>query len=418
MMLTRSVSILLMPSAVLLYACGVGAEEADSSSIFSVDGYGTLGVIHSSDDQADYITDVLRPDGVGYTHRWSANADSRFGLQISAQFTPKLSAVLQMVAEQGHDNSYMPTTELANLKYQFTPDFSIRVGRFLQPTFLFADTRKVGYAYPWVRPPAEVYNLVPVSFNDGMDLSYRTHIGAVTNTVEASIGSRNTRSPKRVGGGVGKARNTFSMMSTTEYGPATLRISYHQTQLTIPSLASLFDTFRQFGPEGMAIADRYDPDGDRVWFAGVGVSYDPGDWFAIGEWGTVKYHNILGESASWYVSGGYRFGTVTPYASFARLDVLNDTSDPGLTVSALPPELAGPAIGLNSALNAILAGGAAQQTVAVGMRWDFMPSVALKLQYEHVRRDDGSPGTFVLLQPGFEPGGEADLFSVAIDFIF
>jgi hypothetical protein len=34
-----------------------------------------------------------------------------------------------------------------------------------------------------VRPPLEVYNMMPVSTNDGMDASYRSHFGNVTHTI-------------------------------------------------------------------------------------------------------------------------------------------------------------------------------------------------------------------------------------------
>ena len=66
--------------------------------------------------------------------------------------------------------------------------------------------------------------------------------------------------------------------------------------------------------------------------------------------------------------------------------------DPGLDVSTLPPDLVGPATGLNTALNAILAAAAVQRTISVGSRWDFMKNIDLKLQYDHVDLGAGSAG--------------------------
>lgn len=405
-----------------VFAClcsgGAVAVTDDGMPFLSVDGYGTLGVVHSNDDQADYLVDVTRPNGAGHTREWSADIDSRLGLQVLAEITPKLSAVLQVISEQRYDNSYQPTTEWANLMYRFTPDFSVRIGRHMQPTYLFADTRKIAYTYPWVRPPTEVYGLVPISHNDGVSVSYRMQFGEIIQTLEASYGNLDLRLPDRLGGEKAKADDTFSAMSTIEYGSVTLRISYHQTHLTVESMEPLFDAFRQFGPEGVAIAERYGPDGDPVEFVGLGVNYDPGQWFAIGEWGTENSHTLLGKSTAWYLSGGRRFGTLTPYVMFARLNYEEVTSDPGLTLSSLPPPLVGPAAGLNAALNGILGSAAAQETSTVGLRWDFMSNVALKLQYEYIRRDDGSPGTFANFQPGFEPGGDAQLFNASINFVF
>ena len=56
------------------------------------------------------------------------------------------------------------------------------------PTFLVSDSRKVGYGNPWVRPPVEVYSLNPITTLDGVDASYRLHLGEVTNTLQADYG--------------------------------------------------------------------------------------------------------------------------------------------------------------------------------------------------------------------------------------
>lgn len=109
----------------------------------------------------------------GFTHAWSTDVDSRLGAQVTAHLTRKLAAVVQFIAEQNYDNTYRPHVKWANIKYQFTPEASVRIGRSVQLTFLFSDTRKVGYANPWIRVPSEVYFLVPISNGDGVDASYK-----------------------------------------------------------------------------------------------------------------------------------------------------------------------------------------------------------------------------------------------------
>ena len=75
------------------------------------------------------------------------------GLQATANFAPNFSGVVQVITQQRFDDSYVPTIEWANLKYQFTPDLSARIGRIALPTFLVSDYRTVGYAIPWIRTP-------------------------------------------------------------------------------------------------------------------------------------------------------------------------------------------------------------------------------------------------------------------------
>src|SRR5476649_388311 len=161
------------------------ARAADDSafSMLSFNGFGTIGVVHSSEDQAYFTSSTYKPTGAGYSHAWSPDVDSRIGAQVAADFTPELSAVVQVIAEQGYDNTYRPNVEWANIKYQLTPDFGVRLGRIELPTFLVSDVRKVGYANPWVRPPIEVYGVAPLTNNDGADFSYRMHFGNVTDTL-------------------------------------------------------------------------------------------------------------------------------------------------------------------------------------------------------------------------------------------
>jgi hypothetical protein len=398
-------------------ACAYSADNRTDSgqSMFSFNGFGTLGVAHSSEDQADFTSTIFKPNGAGYGHTWSADVDSLIAAQVTAHFTPQLSAMAQVISEQRYDNTYTPHVEWANIKYQVTPVLSFRLGRIVLPTFLVSDNRNVGYANPWVRPPLEIYSLVPVSTSDGADASYTVHMGDVVQTLVGVFGHTHTNF---VGGGSSNARHNWLIADTIEYGAATVHISYQQTRLSIDSLNHFFDAFRQFGPQGVALADKYDSDHSLVKFLGIGAMYDPGKWFATAEWGTTDYSSVIGKNTGWYASSGYRLAKFTPYLTYGMMKVNSNTSDPGLTVSALPPFLAGPATGLNAALNAILGSAPVQTTISSGVRWDVLRNAALKLQYDHIRLGAGSPGLLTNLQPNFQPGATVNLFSATIDFVF
>ncbi len=108
--------------ATALYAAGASADDFEAP-MFSFSGFGTLGVVHSSEDQADFTSSIFKPDGAGYSHDWSADVDSLIGGQVTPISPQKLSAVLQVIAEQNYDNTYRPHVEWANIEYQFTPEF-------------------------------------------------------------------------------------------------------------------------------------------------------------------------------------------------------------------------------------------------------------------------------------------------------
>jgi len=271
----------------------------------TVSGFGTLSDVHSSESQV---------------RSWSPEVDNLVSVQADADLTAGFSAVLQAIAQQNYDGTFRPHIEWANIKYQVTPDFSVRVGRIDLPTFLFSATRKVGYTYLWVRPPIEIYDLNPIATNDGLDVSYRAHLGNVTDTLRSNVGQSSTPLPD--GHGRSRGRNSWGLSNTIEFGPFTILLNYQATHLSIPSSDGLFDAFRQFGPEGVAIANQYNTDNKPLAIEHIGASYDSGHWLLISEWAHSNSDSYIGEQNAWFISGGYRIGKFTPYATYAQVTKL------------------------------------------------------------------------------------------------
>src|SRR5690606_10989859 len=150
-----------------------------------------------------------------------------------------------------------------------TPELSFRAGRMVLPIFLVSEYRKVGYANPWIRPPQEVYRIVPVTSSDGFDLSYRTYSDGFTNTARITYGRKDEAEDI-------EARDGWTISNMLERGPATLFASYTRVRLTIGGPAPLFEGFRQIGgAPGAAIADRYDADSKDFEYVALGMLYDP-----------------------------------------------------------------------------------------------------------------------------------------------
>jgi hypothetical protein len=383
--------------------------------MFFFSGFGTLGLVHSSEKNADFVVNSFQPAGAGLSRDWSADVDSRLGAQFTGNFTNRISVVLQVIAEQRSDGTYTPHVEWLNVKYQFTPELFVRAGRIALPSFLVSDYRKVGYANPWVRPPVEVYALVPLTTSDGVDASYRVAAGDFTNTTQVTYGQTDISEPS---GSVDKARRAWGISDTVGWGAVTLRATYQQGNVTIASLGPLFTAYRQFGPAGIALADRYDSDAKAFDFIGFGGNWDAGRWFVTAEWGSTTSHSALGKRSAWYASGGYRFGKVTPFLTYAEAKQDSNSSDPGLSPAAFPPDQAQTIAGLNAGLNATLGATPVQSTFSLGGRWDCRKNAAFKVQYDHMSLGAGSAGTLANVQPGFQPGGTVHVFSAVVDFLF
>jgi hypothetical protein len=390
-------------------------SAAGSGPNWSLSGFGTIGAVHSSERKADYTANVLRANGAGATRRWSADVDSRLGAQLDVAFDRRWSAVLQMVSEQGLDNSYRPRVEWANVKYQATPELALRGGRIALPMFLTADYRKVGYTYPWVRPPVEGYGELPFTSSDGVDATLRWSAGPLRNASQVFYG----RTDVKLGPSLHfHARDIVGLSHTADWGALNVRANLISTEISTDIAARLFDAFDAAGPAGAAITRRYAIDHKRASVASIGMNYDPGRWFLMLEASRTRTRSFLGATRSAYVSTGVRLGSLTPYLSVAQVRAASATRDAGLPTRGLPPAQAAQVAQLNLDLNLLLATIPQQTSQAAGVRWDLATNTALKLQYDRVTPRQGSRGTLINLTPGFRSGQTAHVASVALDFVY
>jgi hypothetical protein len=411
------------------FSARVGGEPLDS--IFSLHGFGTLGAVRSDQDHSDVVSNsFLQPNGAGHTSRWSMGVDSKIGGQLDARLGPRLSAVLQVISRHRYDNSWTPEIEWANVKYQLTPGLSVRVGRTVATTFMISDTANVGYANPWIHSPQELYGMLPATHLDGMDLLWNVGIGPVINTFQAAFGSTTF---DVVGDDEITANNILAVNNTVEYGALALRVGYRYVDANFDSsnldrlingLSGVGDDlitagFPLAGSRAHALARRYDVDDTPLEIFTLGARFSPGNWLVMGEWARMTDAAIIPRADAWYVMGGYHFREVTPYITVAEVNP-KTPAESGIPQAGLPPgPLLGAAGALNGGLGAALDGAApSQKSLTLGLRWDLLGDAALKFEYQHIRLDDLSAGRFGNLQPGFRPGGDADLFSIALDFVF
>lgn len=362
------IALLAMP----LYAACACAAEPDERA-FELDGFGTLGIVHSDYTHADFVTySYFHPKGVGYSRSWSADQDTRLGLQLSATFAGKFSAVVQAVSQQRYDNTFRPSLEWANIKYAITPELSIRAGRVLLPTFLTSDTANVNYVNEWVRTPAEVLIQLPVTTSDGVDVTYHFNVGPASNRLQLLYGGNESQAPNDT---VYKNTGIRAIIDTIEYGPLTVHVGYQRMHYS-------------FAANGATEVP-------KAAFEAVelGVLYDPGRWYLTAEQFNAR-DQFMGNTQAWYVGAGYRFGSVTAYLVSAQI---RQTS---IGDMALAPVFD-------------------QKTSSAGLRWDFLKNFAAKLQYDRIVVGSAIiPTSFVRLQPGLRIGDRAGVLSATLDFVW
>lgn len=411
---------------------GGGAARADDSDAgrFSLSGFATLGVVHSSEHLADFVGTISQPTGAGASHDWDYAPDSKLGLQLDARLTERLTAVVQVVAQHQYDNSFAPQLEWANLRLRLTPDLSVRAGRIALPIFMVSDTRLVGYANPWLRPPPEVYNTVPITNNDGIDVTWQGARAGTTTTLQLIAGRAEHDFPTGVDV---MARRTVGGNITVERGATALHLHYTSATLTLtsPTIDQLFNGYTALGQsleaipplapvgaQALALVNGYRPVDKAYSALSLGFNYDPGGWFATGEWVGEHIGVTTTDGRSAYATLGVRIRSLTPYLTFATV-ALRARDQPALPTTALPAPLDAAMAQLNYGFEHGLNGfWGAEHSWSGGLRYELMRNADLKLQLDHITPNAGSDSFEVDRLPAFTPGKTVNVIGVGVDFVF
>ena len=375
-----------------LTAGPAGAVELFGDTL-ELNAYGTLGMARSSLDSPQYRTASNNRYGIGDS--WSGLLDNRVGAQMTLNFNSDLSFILQSLIRRNGEDQVHPQTTWAYLRWRPNEHWETRLGRIRQPLFLITEEFDVGYAWPWVRPPVELYGLAGEStWVDGGQLRYRMPLGDYTFSIDSHYGQFSLdRDPYY------KLKNTYSTGVAVSLSDAnlTLRASVVQAhvQLDAPRLQGLQALIYQQNPQ---VADDYAVDDiPKQNYANLGLRYEDGDWLVMSEYVRLWLNTrSLPDKQAYYLTVGHVFGDWTPYITYARQDVLSSLHEYRLTGRAA------------AATNALLANNNTDQhTYSAGVRWDFSPGMALKAQLDQVHQQPPSVG----LQGAQLPAGR-DHFTV------
>lgn len=347
----------------------------------------------------------------GYGEDVSFGPDSVLGLQASSDLGENLSVTGQLVTR---GESGEVKAEWLYLSYQFNPNLRVNVGRQRLPLFLHSDYLDVGYAYHFQRPPTSVYSS-PINSGDNVTLLYDRMMGPVEAKLQVFTGSYN-ESGLTVDGMDGELnlnihQNTGGALTLIYDSWLTFRANYVSSKITIDGTGyAAVPAIRQLALDAgnAAVAKAFDSEDAKYTFAGVAVSADLDDYLLMAEATEIKMDNNDQETKAFYVSAARRFGSFMPYVTLERSEVRSNSDLYQDIVFTDPASLNA---ALRGAVNAYANGVDVNEYLySVGVRYDFHPSAALKVQYTKVddQRDEALTGT----------SRDANLLSFSIDTVF
>lgn len=328
----------------------------------SFGGFGTVSTVRSDTDQAKFVRGIEKN---GANRSFAENVDSNLGVQATVRFNSWLSATAQVLAD---NNELTDPLAWAYVKLEPLESLSIKLGKVEMPLFMISDSRDIGYANSWVRPPNEVYSLASVEELKGGEASYTLPIASTRLVFTGYAGTSTAVVPQ------GTRFNAWDVHGG--------EIRWETEWVTVRG--GIATTQNEVGAGNH----------DKYTFEGFGFSVDHSNIVAQSEF-VRRYdskYKFAADSTGWYVMGGYRFGKVLPYVSYA-------------STTKSEPYFAAYALSLN------------QNTKAIGVRWDAFKSADLKFQFERIDPKGTSGISFTQVQPGFG-GSDVNVVSLALDFVF
>lgn len=408
----------------------LSALAVNSAQAIQFDGFMTAGAaIH--DDSKNKNTYIGSLGDRGITNDLTFETDTRFGLQISSDVSEDMSVVAQILGT-GVDGNFNAIIEWAYIDYEIHDVASIHVGKIKQPVYLVNDYVEVGYAYPWIRPPSEVYYLNnPLNTINGLELLLQFPVGDGTLSFQPYIGSNRDDIPN-AGGAFFEAEKIYGMDVKYSGRGYTAHVSnFHCNRVDTTGQLTGVDA----GPLG-SVDINLNGSGECDVTA-AGLNLDISNVVVYAEWQkrttTDELSRPFGDQTAWYTTIGYRFGKWLPHLTFATID--GDASTFGLSTgngAITGGNLLGASINFPVAI---------QTSITAGLRYEVNDSAALKVEYQVVDvetdqstlADANEPGgpslgapyvNYGLFNndfsgfPGNLPTDQVGIFSVALDVIF
>jgi hypothetical protein len=340
---------------------------------------------------------------------------------MDIKFNDQFSATVQGVTSQRTNGSYKPHFEWAFVKYKPTSDWDVRMGIMAGPYFDVSDYINVGYGQPFVRPPSDVYLQVPFTNFKGIDTIYKMPVGDGILATQVGLGI--TRD-KIALGGVNlqtDADKVRTINATYEVGDWAFRVGYTVLNVSLASttVANIVGGLNAYQPMFPSLdlegyGKSFSALDKKASFMGLGVNYTHDDLWVKGEYTKRKTDSYISNTIKWYLASGYRLNNITPYVIYSNVNVNGPRSQDVVPTT-------GPLAALGVGLNKVIASQVRDQsTSSIGVRYDFMKNMDLKLQLDHTRMRDTKYGPgWGYPSSSYNPSNNSyNVVTLSTDFVF
>ena len=338
----------------LLNACPVFADTR-------ITGFGSF-VAGKTTSGQQFLADYPKT-GI-YDQDWSFDQDSSIGIQLSHDFNDDYAFVVQVNAHGARE--YETEISWAYISYRINTELSVQLGRKRLPLYYYSDFFDVGYAYNWIRPPADNYTW-QISHYNGVNLLYETQLGIWESSFNLYTGREDSRNNDLLSylsaEDVDETwKNIIGVVGEFTRGWLNVRLTVMSSELdrTINEMVASQDVAQLF--------------------KGISLNLNIEDFSLQSEFNTYRRDDDHIDVQTRLLSLAYAVGDFTPYISYSEFEQK-------ITLAT---------------------GDECHSTRSVGVRWDFYRDTAFKIQFDKIS-DEGITSPVL---------GDSESLSLGIDVVF
>ena len=339
---------------ILVQACLANAETR-------ISGYGSF--VAGKTVSGQYFLSDFPKTGI-YDKDWSFSPDTTIGIQLSHDINQDYSFVMQLNAHGAR--GYESEINWAYINYQLSSELSVQLGRKRLPLYYYSDFFDVGYAYNWIRPPADNYTWQISNYN-GINLLYETQLGDWDTTFNIYTGREDS-----------EGNDLLSYLSAADVNETWKNIvgivgEFNRNWLNIRLTAMSSELDRTIN--GIQVVENV-----AQQFNGLSVNINLDSFSLLSEFNGYKRNYDHIDVQTRMLSLAYTISDITPFISYSEFEQK-------LTVAG---------------------GDEHHSTRSAGIRWDIYHNTALKIQYDRVE-DEGISSAIL---------GDSENLAFGIDVVF
>ena len=345
-----------MKSLLLLaFYSSMSVAAIDVTDTFRISGFGT---------QSAAVTDQEIPTfyQLDINDEWCFDCDTTFGIQLDWEINNSLRSSVQLV-KTPNDEFSDPSLEWAYIAYR-NGELSTKLGRLRIPLFMISEYYYVSEAYPWLRPPQDVYNSVlGFTYFDGASIEWGTWINDEAHLRLLAFGATSKDTDYFVQGKdiTITTRDTVGVTAELNLDDVHFRATYlhsNYKQDLVPSV----------------------------------TGYQDLELFTLGAYYLLGNLNLMSEvilsqdiHSNWYLSANYLFDSWSPYITYSQRRKFRDN-----------------------------------ESLLVGAKYSLLANVSTYIEWQHVwGRSEAISGHFTIPQnPTQKIQADVNIYSIGLSFTF